>query len=647
MVLRVKVAGREGDHGIPLRLPARLDSPWVTGLFGVAVALLTWDYVQVIPIAGLDASWILGINLAAAEGLDHGTEVVFTYGPLGFLEQPMVTDGLLATLAAVYLLAIRALLAASLLWAARRSFPWPLAALLALAVAALTPRAVGSVVLALAVVWCLVALDDEAPPWSARALAVGGGALAALELLIRANVGLTVLALVAVPLVAIPRGRATNLLALAGAFAAGLVVFWLAAGQGITSLDEYASTAAQLLSGFSEAMQANAMPESWDGWAAAALAVATLGAALHASGGLPAPRRAATLAVVALLLLALFKYGFVRHDPAHVGAFFGTLGAVWVALRWRGRAHWAPAAGLAAIAVAYFPLSDETLDSTFEPVLAVDQLTTLAVPSERRDASEEAGAALRSAYALDPRIVETIGSETVDVRPWEIALAWAYGLEWRPLPVLQDYTAYTPELDGLNAEALAAPGGPRFIVRHFGFDGNAATGLEGRYTTFDSPLATRALLCGYRPLLTSGAYQLLERGEPRCGEPRPLGSATAAYGERVEVPTAPPGEAVFASIEGTAAGGLERLRTLLYRAAIRHVDLGATARARFVPRNAPSGLLLRAPADADFPDPFRLAPDVDSLAIDSEGGFATSDGPLEVEFFAVPIEPLARAGTDD
>ena len=85
---------------------SRLDSPWVTAAFGLAVAILTWDYVQITPAPGIDASWILGLNLATAQGLDYGTQVVFTYGPLGFLDQPMVVDGLLATLGG--LLAARA-----------------------------------------------------------------------------------------------------------------------------------------------------------------------------------------------------------------------------------------------------------------------------------------------------------------------------------------------------------------------------------------------------------------------------------------------------------------------------------------------------------------------------------------------------------
>ena len=604
--------------------------------------MLTWDYVQITPAAGLDGSWMVGLNLGAAAGLDHGTEIVFTYGPLGFLEQPMVFDGLLATLGAVYLLGIRTLLVASVLWAARRSFPWPAAAALTVGIALILPRSLGALPLALAAIWCLVALGPEPPRWAGRLLVIGGGALAGLQLLVKLNVGLTVLAMVAVATFAMSRQRARDLLTLAAVAAATFALLWLAAGQGIANLDDYVASSVEVISGYSEAMQADAATVGWDGWAAAAVAIATLTVALIGGGGLPALRRAGIVAVVALLTFSLFKYGFVRHDGPHVGAFFGTLGVVWIAFRWRGEARAVPLAGLAAIALVYFPIADETLESSLEPALAVDQLSTLVVPGERERETEAARAALQATYAVDPRIIERVGEAPVDVRPWELSLIWAYDLNWRPLPVLGDYTAYTPELDRLDAEALAAAEGPSFVIRHFGFDGNAATGIDGRYTSFDSPLVTRELLCGFEPALAADPYQLVARGADRCAEPRPLGSVSAEYGEPIEIPAGRPGEAVFASVQGAAAQGIERLRAFLYRGAIRHVELGESARARLVPRNAANGLLLYAPPAADYPDPFRLAPDVGSFAIDSEGGFASSDGPLEVEFSAVPIEDLPR-----
>ena len=613
-----------------------MDNNWVTAVFGLVVAILTWDYVQIFPAAGLDASWALSLNLAAIDGLNHGSEFVFTYGPLGVLEQPMVLDGTIATAGAIYLLGLRAVLAASLLWIARRSFSWLPAALLAAIAAVLVPRAVGSVVLTLVAVWCLVALQDEAPRWAGRAVIVGGGALAGLELLVKPNIGFTILVIVLLTTLALEGDRLRNVLKLAAAILVTAAVGWLASGQGVGNVDDYLSSSVQVMSGYQEAMQAEKSPVAWDGWAAVVLGIATLAATAVAGAGLPLVRRLAMIAIVALLLASLQKYAFVRHDIGHVGALFGTLAAIWLALRWRGPARIPAVAWIVVIAAIYFPVTDESFGTSFEPELAIDQLGDLVVPERRDETAEEARATLQAGYGLEPEFISRIGDASVDARPWEIALIWAYELDYDPLPVIQDYIAYTPKLDQLNADVLVAGDGPRFVLRHLGYGNSSLIGIDGRLTTFDSPAATRALLCGYEAVITSDTNQLIEQSDNRCGEERALGSVTAAYGEVVRVPKARSSEAVFARIDGAAAEGIEKLRALVFKPAIREIEFNLGS-ARLQAANAVNGLLLQAPVAADFPEPFRLAPGTETLSIDSEGGFATSEGPLEIEFFAVPI----------
>jgi hypothetical protein len=622
------------------RRPERsLDAPWVTASFALAVALLTWDPALVSPATGLDASWILALNLGAASGLDHGTEFVFTYGPLGFLEEPLVVDGTLAALGAAYLLAARAALAATLLWAARRSLPWAGAALVAFVVTAITPSAI--VPLSLAITWSLVALQDRERARAPVALIVGGGALAALELMVKLNIGLAIALIVAVTVAALPGPRARNLLILAGSFLGVGVCLWFASGQSAGNFDDYLRSSYEVISGYSETSQVDVPAVDWD-WAAALLAgLGTIAAVAFAAARAPLARRLAMLAVAAVAVYALEKYGFVRHDPGHVGAYFAGLAAIWVALEWTGQGRVLAVGSVALIAIAFFATTSRTIDDALNPKLAVDQLRTLIVPGDRAEARDDAVEAMRSIYDVDPRIIGRVGDEPVDARPWEVGIVWAYGLDWRPLPVVQDYLAYTPTLDRLNADALAASDGPRFLIRHFGF-GHPAIGADGRFIHFDAPLEARVILCEFRPVLTRGDYQLLERSGDRCGEPRPLETVHAGYGEAIAVPEAARGDAVIARVDGATATGAERLRSLLYRPAIRYVVFDGTP-FRFTPRNAESGLLIAAPRASDFPKPFALAPNPRTIAIESEGGLATSAGPLRVEFLALPLRGFRHA----
>jgi hypothetical protein len=41
-------------------------------------------------------------------------------------------------------------------------------------------------------------------------------------------------------------------------------------------------------------------------------------------------------------------------------------------------------------------------------------------------------------------LIEAVGEKTVDIFPWEISLAHAYNMNWKPRPVMQSYVAYTP-----------------------------------------------------------------------------------------------------------------------------------------------------------------------------------------------------------
>lgn len=58
----------------------------------VVLALLTWHVATVRPGTGIDFSWQVVLAFAAQHGLVFGRDVVFTYGPLGFLSVPLIVS---------------------------------------------------------------------------------------------------------------------------------------------------------------------------------------------------------------------------------------------------------------------------------------------------------------------------------------------------------------------------------------------------------------------------------------------------------------------------------------------------------------------------------------------------------------------------
>ncbi|MDR2058321.1 MAG: hypothetical protein LBP83_08620, partial [Dysgonamonadaceae bacterium] len=59
---------------------------------------------------------------------------------------------------------------------------------------------------------------------------------------------------------------------------------------------------------------------------------------------------------------------------------------------------------------------------------------------------------IRNSYpALPSEFLQQAANKRVDVFPYDIALLYAYDLNWSPRPVFQSYSAYTPVLDQINA----------------------------------------------------------------------------------------------------------------------------------------------------------------------------------------------------
>ncbi|HEX6116090.1 MAG TPA: hypothetical protein VFY99_03250 [Solirubrobacterales bacterium] len=616
------------------RARALLTSTWTLGLL---VFCLTWagGFVAPRPFS-LDISTYAGLSLAAELGIDHGAELIFSYGPLGFLKTYLAFHEWPARLAVLYGIVLHLALSVSLVWAARRSYPLLLALAAALVAALLMRGDLGAdavrtdaAVVGLALIWCIAALAPGSPAWVRRLVLVGGGAFAAIELLAKLNTGLVVLALVVVTAIALEEHRRRNLGILGAVLLGSLVALWFAAGQGIGDVGPFLSGSWEIVSGYSSGARLEWETRDFDYVLAPAI-VAVVGAlAWLATKGWPGPRRLATLGILAIVAFTAFKAGFVSHDEFHMATFFATMLGACIALP-VSRLGLRIGAGLAiaGIAIAGFtpafegyPLTDPTENIR----TGAETLATLADPGRLEDEIETSRAAAAAAYGLDERTLAALEGRTVHVDPAEAAAVWAYGLQWRPVPAFQPYVAWTEDLDDRNADALESAGAPERILRQ------AANPL-GRYPGFDSPATMVAMLCNYAPLHTGGAWQVLGRIPDRCGEPRSIGSASGASGEPIEVPPAGRGELVVGRVDGVQVDGLERLEAMLYRPGARRVSFDEGDGYVFIEGTAANGLLLRAPEGLDYPGEFGLAPNSDQIRFLTPG---TDE--ITVDFYAVPI----------
>ena len=534
---------RERSAQLLARVRDRLRNRKVpTWLLGGLVALFTWRLGFPTPIIGLDPSWNAGLYMAVHRGLAFGTQIIFTYGPLGFLRYTGLWYSDLAVISFCFSALLYVALCCSLVWALRRTFGAAAAAACAFFVLAMIPNVEQPI--ALTVLGCLGALSWIRPKYALEGLLVGGASFAAVESLVKLSTGPVVFAACLIALIGL-RARWWQVSAFLALFAAEVALLWWAAGQTLSDFPDYLRNGWEVVSGYSAAMSVNSAPLSWKLLAYIAFA----GILCAAAAGRYRDSRARWCAVAAagVAAFAMLKEGVVRYDADHIAIYFSTACAIWLAIPWPQARRWLLVSGavaLGAVAIHQVPLTPN-VDVIGNVKRAKDAAVILSSPSKRAGMIDQARFGMALTYQLEPAILSRLRGHSVDIDPWEAGVAWAYDLDWSPLPVFQNYSAYTARLDALNAAEAASLSGPERILREnpsLVDPAYQSRSIDDRNPAWDPPEQARAILCNFVPLHTTSRWQVLGRIRDRCGRPKSAGTVDAEPGVPVPVPVPAKGE---------------------------------------------------------------------------------------------------------
>jgi hypothetical protein len=622
-------------------------------LLPVCVEALSWQGFQLVGSPGLDPSWQAALEMALHFHLSFGSQVVFTYGPLGFLEVGnnlgMTTwyDGmaLLALLNAVWM---RFALSAAVFYAARRTYGLVAGFLLAIVgVSFASTQFADLVILLIALMWASRKQLEGRDELIFCALA---GAGAAVELLEKVSLGATAAVMVAVYALSASRGRRRVPTLTAGAsFIVVLVLIWIALGQSLGALPIYVWASYQISSGYSAAMSIAQAGYGWSFTAAFVLGVYGLWAVRHSARDALPLRRAGLVVIWILFWFSAFKEGFVRQDSAHVPVFFGAMVGGLFAFRFAAGQRKLGLAGLATAVCASLASMGLSFGDVVHPAGSVSTMVSdarqLIVPGDRSKLVAETRANVLNAEALPKGSLALLRGHTVALYPIELDVIWAYRLRWSPLPVLQSYSAYTPWLDHKDASFLASARAPsRLIVQ------SGSGSIDGRFLGFDEPATTLQIFCRYRPLLRTPKYGIFAHTGDRCSKPRAIKTLQASWGETVHVPT-PPGRRslVIAQIIGTQPAGFEKLAGVLFKPDQRGIIINGTADLRLVSGTAADGLPLLTSDGVDYQWPYTVTPEARTIAVTRGSGPQSSTAnALTYRFSVVTVRPWAskrrRAG---
>ena len=560
----------------------------------VGVFLVASFPVHLIPLrAGNDPSFWYGLNLLADSDYRHGRDVVFPYGPLGYLLIPLdVHHNLLLGLAAWLLL--HALLGVLLL---RRSLMpqglWPVATFAALLLAG---QALGlpfqyRVVL---LIGLLMSESLDARRWPSVP-AAAAGVLTAVGLLSKFGLGIVGVSMLLVgeAVRLARRGAARTTVATLGGFLVPLTMLVFTEFGGVADFWLWLRNSLELASEYGVAMS---LPAYWQGLFVGVLCLTLFGVVLVVQAGKRLPALPCAL-IYSLPVLFAFKHGFVRQD-GHIQNFFSFLVVVLAALALRARTKkgMATLAGLVAVVAtlalgAYWQGGFLYPEARLRKATGLEGLTNLAKTvrlGNTRARLRQEGDANLEAVRLPALWLQAMSGRRVDVFPTEISYVAANGLNWVPNPALQGYSAWTETLDGRSAAHLAG-NGPEFLIFEF-------HSIDLRHPFLDPPATVRAILQNFSPVESSleQGRLLLQRTPERFRYP--VGGPTevrADMGEWVAVPEA--AVLVFADLHFrmTLPG---RLTKLVFRGAPVSMEVmyasGVTSSFRILPSTTSGGLLL-------------------------------------------------------
>jgi hypothetical protein len=600
---------------------------WWRWPVAICLGWFTCAVPQLAPTPGLDSSWQGGLALAQAGGLHFGRDIVYTYGPLGFLTVTplyVVWSGIAAV---AFALGVQTLLCGTLLHV-MRDVPGPIAVVAAYVVAMVAPSGgeaeIGLVIMLALTLSLLLDADKPMPRW----LPIVGGLTASTLLLIKPNTGVFALLLVAIAAGFCAPHRARALAELGGSFVVALVCLWLATGNAAGDVVPWLQASAQFTAGYTAGMallEPGRHPEIVD----AVLLIVFMAVLLWRVGeGLPRARKAALTLAWAIVTFAMLKEGFVRLD-GHAAVFFFAAAVVAATLA-RGELTRVAGVGAAIIASVWSITAIGVEPSQLYNVTdrfngTKSQLELLADSSARATMLADARAAMLARIIIPPNVLRDLRAHTVDVQPMETSAVWTLGLHWRPQPDFQAYAVLTPALDRMNAAFLASPRAPERVLRL-----NPISNVDGRNPAFDAPNAFLALVCNYRETFANSALEVLARATNRCSAPRRLGGDAIRVGQHVQVPRAAPNELIYARLR-VPQPLRARLRELVWKPAVLPAIVLDGVSYRLIAKTASGPLLMRMPSSAGFPLTGLVNGQVDRFRL------VNVPSPVHVDFYAVRV----------
>ena len=580
---------------------------WLTVVRGLALAgMFLYVFSRFVPGSsggdypfndGMDNAWSQVRHMAFIRHWQFGKDIVFTYGPWGFLASGYYPPTYPVAVIAWIILSL-VFLCAGWRLACRFSGNRLVAGLWLVGFTAAASMPAGDDFNARLVAWGLLLLflhffvEEGVFSRTQALLVVSLGWLSLVKF-----TGLVESVMVVAVIAADNIFRRRRFPWIVPLWAASFMCFWVAAGQHFSSLGPFLCNYWRITNGYTEAVMLTGKTEARD--VVCFLLIAALLCALtgRAAWALHRFFGALPLAGLGTILFIVFKLGYVRNDRHELTSVMALVLAslVCLAVAWPGKKSAAGAASCLLIASTLFASSVFNYwfpgDGLCKQLAGTFSIYNLLAPvagpytGYLRSNYENELARERKTHPLPP-----IEGNT-DLYSYDQTVLFAHALPYQPRPIIQSYSAYTPELAAMNAAHLRTARAASNILF-------AVQPLDGRFPSLDDGLSWPELLTLYDIKGTSddrGTYLLLSRSAvPREFRLTPLQNTSARFGEPAILPAATNGP-VWVEIEirkspaGTVVSALYKPPLLMLIVSLQdHTQ----RRFRLVPGMARGGFLL-------------------------------------------------------
>lgn len=492
-----------------------------------------------LPFLELTASWQTVLEYAARSKLQFGRDIVFTYGPLGYLGT-IYSQGHLVVQRIAFALAWAALTAWSATTIVQKLSGLPKGVFIAWVLFFYSRGGMDvQAYLVLACGYMILAEDVQRRKGVSSIFIIFFALLALIKFtfFITAVAGVVLSSLA---YVVKKQGKASVVILLS--FGAAFMILWMAAGQQLANLSPWIKGSLEITGGYSEAM--TVVPDTWVlRLCLSAMALFFAAVVLRITSTRLNMSSAGSLLLITLCTFLSWKHGFVRADD-HVFYFIYFLPVSFaVVLADPVRKPASPKGQLslamlycAATALCLFAANIQKKDDVqislaeWPGRLLYNANHIMKSLTGNGDACFEA---LRTPQKRGPELPiarSLIGGSTVDVIN---CLQWAAlvnNLNYHPRPVFQSYSVYTPYLQDLNLAFFQSGDRPSYVLF------NMET-IDSRYVTMDDAAVLPYVLKNYDLVGQEGKFLLLrvKKGSPIDIHKTLIHEQTTSFNKKIDL----------------------------------------------------------------------------------------------------------------